>query len=283
MLKNRAGFTLVELMVALVLTSVIGVALTTLLVSHTKLYDTQEKQAFARGVSHGGMNMIMTELRMLEMTGGLISATNKKISVKAPYALGIVCGNTGQVTISRLPVDSLMLASVGHKGYAYRNSPTTFKYVEATATRGGGTTVCRNASVAIVDSLMTGNLRGNTEQFSGAIPSPAPAIGQQVFMYQHVTYEFKESVTTPGTTALWRTVESASTPTPEELVAPFDTTAKFRFYVNDGTAAQTSVPADLTTISGLELTLDGLSQRPDRNGNRTGVALKTSVFFKNRP
>src|SRR5688572_5767133 len=281
LLKTRPGFTLVELLVTMVLTAVIGAAITGVFVTQARFFDAQEKVAFARGVSRGGMNMIVSELRMLEQGGGIVSATNKKITLRAPYAMGIVCGNgSGRLTVSRLPVDSVTLSDAGFAGFAYRKSDGTFTYVETTnkPDRDQGISVCLNASVTVMTGS-TMNQMGRVEQFP-FVPTPAPTIGAPVFFFQRITYEFKN---VSGRTGLWRRVDSAATPVDEELVAPFDTTAKFRFYVNDSPSAQTAVPSLLHSVTGIELTLDGLSDRPERNGTYQSVPLTTSVFFKNRP
>jgi hypothetical protein len=223
------------------------------------------------------MNMIVSELRMLEQGGGVISATNTRITVRAPYAMGIVCGNSTNVTVSRLPADSFMVANAGPSGYAFRAANGSYTYVVGAPTiTNAGASVCSAASVTVV----TEGTNGGAIQIAGT-PTPAPDIGTPLFLYQDITYEFKNSVNFPGRRALWRRIDAV--PLDEELVAPFDTAAKFRFYVSDAATAQTAVPGSLNTITGLELTLDGLSDRPDRNGNRQRVPLTTSVFFKNRP
>jgi prepilin-type N-terminal cleavage/methylation domain-containing protein len=280
LLKTRAGFTLSELMVAMVLTAVVGAAITGVFVTQARYFDTQEKIAFARGVSRGGMNMIITELRMLERDSGIIAATNQRLTLRVPYAMGIVCGNLSQqLVISRLPVDSMALNDAGFAGFAYRGPDGRFTYVETNIKpeRDKGIALCLTNNITIM-SGPTVNQMGRAEQLQlgGATP---PAVGATIFLYQNITYEFRSS---GGRTGLWRRVDSASTPVDEELVAPFDTTAGFRFYVNDLPAAQTAVPASLGSITGIELTLDGLSDKPLRDGSRQRVPLTTSVFFKNR-
>jgi hypothetical protein len=86
----------------------------------------------------------------------------------------------------------------------------------------------------------------------------------------------------PGAIALWRRVHD-SKPVVEELVAPFAPTAGFGYYVGDVAVAQSSVMAGLLDqITGIELTLDGTSERPERDGTHQVTPYSTSVFFKNR-
>ena len=71
----RSGFTLIELIVALTLTAIIGTAITALLVSQERAFDTQSKLQSARDVSRGARNLLTSELRMLDRDSGVVSAS----------------------------------------------------------------------------------------------------------------------------------------------------------------------------------------------------------------
>jgi hypothetical protein len=115
-------------------------------------------------------------------------------------------------------------------------------------------------------------------------PIGTPNAGWPVFIYQRVTYAFDASQAYPGRRGLWRRLKSASGATiSDEIVAPFDTSAKFRFYVLNEDTAQSAVPADLNTVRGLQLVLAGASPQVPRNSQQAKqAALVTGVFFKNR-
>ncbi|HUF51259.1 MAG TPA: prepilin-type N-terminal cleavage/methylation domain-containing protein [Longimicrobiales bacterium] len=277
MLTPRAGFTLAETLVALVLTAVIGAAVTGAFISQSQFFDTQEKVSFARGVSRGAMNLLISELRMVERTGGIPTATvptNKRLTVRVPYAMGVVCDNTIVLTVSRLPADPYMISSAGFSGYAWRGTGGVYTYVDGgTAPIAGSSLLCNASTVTILPASSGGAVISLS-------PTAAATIGAPVLLYQTITYEFKASTSVPGRTALWRRIHK--TGVDEELVAPFDTTAKFRFFVNDAATAQDAAPTPVSDITGIELTLDGMSERPNSDGTFRRVPLKTSVFFRNR-
>lgn len=276
MLKPRAGFTLIEVMVALVLTAVVGAAITSVFITQSQFYDRQEKVGFARGVSRGAMNMMMTELRMLERDSGVVSATSTSITVRAPYAIGLVCGN-GPFVISVIPSDTLM--EVSPKGYAFRRPDGTYHYVVNSALPAKGTSSDEAAcDVSPAVTRIPAAQGGRVLRLSPDAPSGIGR-GTPVLLYQVVTYEFRASVEVPGSNALWREVDGEAA---EELVAPFDATAGFAFYVDDGATPVTTPPTDKSRITGLELTLDGLSERPNPDGTHQRVPLSTAVFFRNR-
>jgi len=174
-----------------------------------------------------------------------------------------------------------MLANAEFSGVAFRSRATgNYTYVENSALQPtpdrDGEDVCDAAGVEIYEDRKG----ADGKALQGPLPSPLPEVGDPIFLYQIVTYEFKNSVSVPGRVALWR---RTATGEDEELAAPFDETAGFRVYVDDAATSQTTVPAALHTITGIELLLNGVSERPDHDGSHRSVPFSTSVFFKNRP
>jgi hypothetical protein len=116
------------------------------------------------------------------------------------------------------------------------------------------------------------------------LPATLPtvtAIGTTVFLIQRLTYQFKPSVALPGRMALWRT--TVVTGQTDELVAPFDTSARFRFFVVGSDTAQAAVPSPLSNVRGLELGLTSQSDRaPEGAAAPRQAQVVTAVFFNNQ-
>jgi prepilin-type N-terminal cleavage/methylation domain-containing protein len=286
MLKSRAGFTLAEVLIALVLTAVLGAAATTTFVSQSRFFDKQDKVGAARAVSRSSLNMVLSEVRMVERSGGVEAAEADSITLNVPYAMGLYCSiDAGTMSLSMLPVDSLTLANAGYTGYAYRTSATTYEYEDrlppppsagAEASCEPGVTVIPDVGSVLDVPLGTAGLTAGTP----------------VLLYQRVSYIFRASTSVPGAIALWRRVHNPNAlflinpvthPEVEELVAPFAPSAGFGYYVGDALVAQSSVIAgSLNQITGIELTLDGTSERPESDGSFQVTPYSTSVYFKNR-
>ncbi len=113
---------------------------------------------------------------------------------------------------------------------------------------------------------------------SAAAPTISP-----VFLWQYVAYEFKASAAYPGRIGLYRIEADGTAGAKEiELMAPFDTSARFRFFVPGQDTSQTEVPALLTDIRGLDLVLNGAAGMPGSAGTTPAVSrVTTAVFFKN--
>jgi hypothetical protein len=111
---------------------------------------------------------------------------------------------------------------------------------------------------------------------------PAAAVsGTPIFLFRRVEYEFKESVSLPGRRALWR--KNVGSNVSEELISPFDASARFLFYVNGVAAAQAAAPGAIADLRGLELRLYGESDRASLGKPLPAEAsLETAVFFMNR-
>ncbi|HUQ46641.1 MAG TPA: hypothetical protein VM053_00195, partial [Gemmatimonadaceae bacterium] len=59
--------------------------------------------------------------------------------------------------------------------------------------------------------------------------------------------------------------------------------AAFKFFIRSGLTPQTSAPADLSTLRGIELNMTGLSEKKPRQAVAQEMApFVTAVFFKNR-
>ena len=137
---NRRGFSLAELLVGLVILGIVSVLFTRLIVSQARFFDRQAQSNAARNVSRGTLNRVVSDLRMVEAEGGVISATSTAVTVRVPYAMGVVCqttGNPAETEVTLLPVDSVMYNAPGFYGYGWRDNTTgAFTYVESGAAVG---------------------------------------------------------------------------------------------------------------------------------------------------
>jgi len=269
-MTRRRGFSLAEVLVAVVLLGIVGMGLSRLLVSQTRFFSRSAGARDARAVTRNALNIVRDEMRMIE-PHGISAATTTSITVDVPYAMGVYCSAS---TATFVPIDSLTRANAVFRGYAYRdtalNSPFTYA-ASTTAPSAGVETLCTGAPG------ITPIAGGQTLLLSPAFP--ALAAGAPVFVYQTIRYELAASTLVPGRTALWRTVTGGPA---EEIAVPFQNTAIFQFYVSGSSTSQASAPGTLSTITGIELVLVGESARVSPG---TGVPelqpVRLSIFFRN--
>jgi prepilin-type N-terminal cleavage/methylation domain-containing protein len=284
--RVRRGFTLIELLVGLVLFGIIGALCTNLLTTQGRFFDRQAMGNAARNVSRASLNRVVSDFRMIEATGGVVAASPTSLTLRIPFAIGVMCQTALNVTqLTLLPVDSTTYANAtdpakgGIYGYAWRNFTTgAYSYVENPATEAPG------LPASCVAKNVTTVTNGKVVQVTPVLPGGA-GLGTPVFLYQKIRYEFKASTSVPGKLGLYRTVIAPNGgESSEELVAPFANTAGWKFFVvNGGTVAQAAAPATLSDIRGLELHLDGTSESiAVTKPAAESAPFTTAVFFKNR-
>jgi prepilin-type N-terminal cleavage/methylation domain-containing protein len=287
----RRGFTLVELLLSLVVTAIVGGALIRMVLSQARFMDQQEAWRGARGVARGGINRLVSDLRAVEVSGGLQAAAagGQDFTVRVPYAFGIICVAAGATaTVSLLPVDSAMYNAPGHSGFAVRRADGTYDYyTSTTANLVPAAGVANNCLLPALPDLpittlgvINGSPAGKVAALSAtANLNPLPPKGSIVFLYRRIRYEFKNSTALPGRTGLFRTPLSGVGSDAEELATPFANTARVNFYVLNNAVAQAGVPAPLSDARGLELLLDGMSERTPGGSTAPKTAnVKTSVL-----
>ena len=278
LVRPRRGAGLPELMVGLMIMGIVGTAAVKTFLSQTRLADLQHKRLSARTVSRASLNLLLSEIRMVETGSGVAAGSDaagaSSISLRVPLAMGIVCGTSGGATvISMMPTDSVALATAALSGYAYRTTAGSYSYFEGGVTVGtGNVATCTAAGITTV----TG---GRVISVVPGLPAAADA-GTPTFLYQRVRYGFAPSAAFTGRAGLWRTLEATNVS--EEIAAPFEGSSRFRFYRNTNDTSDVTLPP-LTEIMGIEFVAAGASEnaRYGRSTPETAL-LRTGVFFTNR-
>jgi len=267
------------------MSSFVGTMMVSLLLTSTRFNDRVDAGREARGTARTPLNLITTELRMVNAETGVLSADSVTVTVRVPFMLGLACavtpGPSGSVTAAFLPVDATMLdASLGYTGFAIRQFDGSYAYSASSSAIPTGTSVpsaCTTGSVALPAGATFGTLLG---PIGGAASAGTP-----IMLYRTVRYAFAPSTLMPGRIALWRHSLAAggSILSSEEVAAPFDGSAGFRYFILNGRLASDTLPTSLGDLRGVEIRLFGESERTVRNRLAPEQTnLVTSVFFLNR-
>lgn len=284
--RLRRGFTLIELLVSIAILGIISGASVKLLLSQNRYYDHETNVRVARGIARSASNVLLADLRMVQDSGGVDSVlfNGKLIRVLVPYRYGIVCGTHGNTTVvSMLPVDWSVLSMASYRGFAYRTPAGRYTYVsQPTVVIPSGsatplTCTGTDTGQAQVRTVTVNGRIGDVLDATSSAPSGA-TVGSMVFFWQRITYSFRTSAVYPSRLGLWRNVEGGLN---EELLAPFDTSARFRFYRAGDDTSLVSPPA-LSDIRGVDLVLSARSPRSTaKDSASTQLGIVTSIFFKN--
>lgn len=286
--RLRRGFTLIEMLVTLVILGIIGGALVKLVTVQGRFSQTQMALRGARNVSRDAMNIMLTDLRMVQDSGGLVAASRDSVTVRIPLAFGLVCSTVGGTTISLLPADSAMIALGVYAGYAIRDSASgLYNYTQATTPLPVNSLTPGLAATCTGAGITTLGFGASPARIVTLVDAPVgtSSVGWPAFIYQRVTYKFANSSSYPGRRGLWRLVKTSNpnAPVTDEIIAPFDTSSKFRFYALNADKAQDTLPTHLGDVRGIELVLAGSSSEPlPNNAQAKQATMVTGVFFKNR-
>ncbi len=292
--RGRRGFTIVEIITSLVIVSIIGLAMTKLILGQTRAFQFDNGGRRARAAARSAMNILITDLRMTQDNGGVtfVDGANRRVDVRVPSVFGFVCENSGtSVVVSLVPTDPFQISSGKYGGYAYRDSTTgLYTYITAAPSdtiQAANPSRCHGGGVGLfADTATITGRTGGVFIASGLGVALAP-IGAPVFIWQTVSYEFKTSQIYPGRYGLYRTVRGRTNTdtTSDELIAPFKTTARFYYYGQNPYATRdiplATAPA-LNNIRGFQIFLPAESSdtMPTRN-TPLSAAVTTAVFFKN--
>ena len=275
---TRRGFTLIELLVAMVVVGLLGVSLARLMISDSRFVAGANARLDARQTARAGLTIMSTDLRMVT-DGGLLAAAADSITVRVPYAFGLLCAMSGTTTYGSLaPVDSAIYAGAVMAGVAWRTASGAYAFRDGQTAWASPSSagICAADSIRVVSGGST-SLSGRVIGISGSYMADP---GTVFYLYQTVTYRFGASSTYSGRTALWRTTLGGTT---EELLAPFDTTAGFTYVIGNSQTPVDSVPTNLDAVTGVELNLDAQSvSAPEGSSAPRTYALHTRVKFLNR-
>ena len=294
--RARRGFSVLEIITSLVIVAILGVSMTKLILGQARSFQMDNGGRRARAAARAAMNILITDLRMTQDFGGvqLLDATNnRRIDVKVPLVFGVVCEvNISNVVLALVPVDSFQMAAAKYGGFAVRNT-TSGVYGYSTPSAADtiqSTSVNRcHAGPNMWADTMTASGRAGRVVVASGVPPVGTAVGSPAFVWQTVTYEFKNSAIYPGTLGLYRTIRGrAGTDTlSEELIAPFASTARFAYYTNpsqslDRPTLTAPAAAAYNTLRGFQIQLPAVTADtvPGR-GRPQQATVTTAVFFKN--
>jgi prepilin-type N-terminal cleavage/methylation domain-containing protein len=288
MRTDRRGLTLIELLITILVAGILAAGVTSLLLSSNRFEEKTESLRAARRVSRAGVAALSNDLRMVDPGWGIEAASASSITLRVPYATGLVCTAAGTPTIAILPVDSVVLATPGYSGVAVRLSDGSWSHATDGALTESGTwpSACTTAGIQQI-TAPSGAPNQRTRAYTigtGSVTGSPLTVGAVVVLYRRTRFYFGVSAQTglTGRMALWRQyLDSGSGAV--ELAAPFDAAAAFRFYNLAATTAQDAAPSPLSNMRGVELFLPGESDRTARQRNAPEQAdLRTAVFFVNR-
>lgn len=289
--RSRRGFTMIELLIALVLLGVVSAAIYRVLVNNQRLYLAQTQRIDLSQNIRAVGNILPAEFRQLDASDGDISAMSAtSISIRAMRWLGFACtppvlgGALNGVTMllrGGAPGEPLFFGSRGINNNTdslliyYDGDPTTrtddfWATASITATPNGQKCPDGQDGQRLVLNL---NLLGLGANAAGAIPVGAPVWG-----FERVTYQLYQP---PGDTS-WYVGFQPGGGTMQPLIGPVLANG-LSFSYFDGNGNATAVRSQVARI---DITVRARTAAAIRSGGYAPLAaavdsIVTSVALRN--
>lgn len=250
---NRRGFTLAELLVAMVLLGIVSAALYRVLVNNQRVYTAQTQRIAMQQNIRAAGNILPAEFRELDAAENDIKAMSAtSLTIRAQRWLGIACippvmgGALGGLTATVMggtPGTPLFYGSRA----PIANSDSVLVYYDGNATtRTDDAWMRGNLTANVVGAcpgggagrVLTFTLANTQPNFAGAIPAGAPIRG-----YEVVTY----SLYRPAGDTSWYVGYAPQGQAPQPLIGPIMPNG-LQFTYFDSLGVATATPARVARI-----------------------------------
>jgi len=275
---GHRGFTLVESIIALVLSSLVIMLVSTTFLVQNRYQARQVALAAVHDYARAATEVVASDLRS-SMRGGIILAANKSITVRSPVAVGAVCGHAGTLVdvyldggVAQLDIGEVAGAAI------HRAATGTWDYERAdwSFLNGGSLgSAARCAGQGADTTGVSGSFHAIRDPFTGT-----PAVGDLVMLFRETTYSVAPSVLEPRAHGLFREPYGRSA---VEVVSGLDSIAEFR-YRTGGTTYQAAVTGTgVPDIDAVRLVFE--ARRPGESGPGTDATFGwgRNVLLRNVP
>lgn len=249
--SRSAGFTLVELLVAVVAAGLLGTAVTALLVRQSRFYERNEARTRVRQGLRAAGDLLAAELRGTG-PGDVIAAAPGSVSVRFDLLRAVVCdARPADGSTAVYVYDSVGGANLepGFRGYALSDPGGSGWRVRDGASlatsAGSARTACVSRGAPDRPEAWRYRRVAGWRTAGGFDSLPAP--GALLTRYGRLTYRLAPSGFDDGL-GLWRNRQ--------ELISPFRGGSAFAYVLDDGTVRSGVGPADLGRVRGLRLRLE---------------------------
>ncbi len=259
---GQAGFTLTEMLVALVVTGILAAGVVNLLLEQNRFYNQHDEMIYAEQSLRGAADLVSRELRMAAQQDVMYAGADSVLVLSDVYR-GVVCRVSSSL-VTYYTYESPAANLTGTTGTAYQNpgnAADPFTYDRSFDGRGNAATstavtACVNngAPDPSLSGISSSDYR--TVDWSGSSFASEPQVGAAIRVFRRLAYSFAPSSFANGH-ALMRNNQ--------ELVAPFASDAGFEYVTGSG--VQTSPGAGPFGPSGNGIQLDAVRVNATATGD----------------
>jgi len=259
MTPSRHGFTLVETLIALVLSSIVIILVSTTFLVQNQYQATQVQRAGVHDNVRSATDLLVGELRS-SMRDGVVLAGNRTLTVRSPVALATVCGRSGFMgTVVDLHIDGgIADIETGEIAGAALHDPSTNEWWYETVAWSfidggsvGSAARCASNGADTVDA--TADFHSARRFFLVFDFASTPDIGELVMLFRETKFTIRPSDFDSSSLALFR--QSYGEPA-IEFASGIDTTAHFQYRLGGTSYQDTVIAGSVGDIDAVRIVLD---------------------------
>jgi prepilin-type N-terminal cleavage/methylation domain-containing protein len=273
---SKAGFTLVEAMIVILLLAVIGTAAMGIFIGNARFYAWSRDVVAARQNLRGTIDLLATEIRQAS-AGDFLVAEHDSLALRFDVSRAVVCDSTSVDRIALVVFDSVRAPNVPS---SFRGTAVSEPYdsiftlldgwTAALKTKGAGPrSICEGNGTALnVSSSRYREMAGWRARYGRA-----PGKGAIIRTYGKLTFGLSASSFAPGL---------AARRNGQEVAAPFDSASGFSYLLADGAELTSVKPARLRDIAAVRIRLIAAPPKgPSRVGSSRSESTDHVIFLRN--
>lgn len=199
---KRNGFTLVEAMVAMLLSTLVVTMVASVFLVQNEFYsDAVRRSALHEGV-RGSAFLVSAQLQGVA-AGGIVAAESDSVRFRMPLSVGGVCGVNGSDTYVFFPLNGESVQGAGVAGYALRDEDGDWVYRTAEWESFFDDSGSAAAQVCAGTGADTVGAVADFYRLEGLSASPSLQVGDLVMIYQERTLKLGTSTLDSVSTALF--------------------------------------------------------------------------------
>lgn len=256
---GRAGFTLIEVLIAITVASILGAGILALVLGQNRFYGHNDDAIYAEQSLRAAMDLMASELRMAS-PDDILAAEPESVSVRFDLMRAVVCATdvTGSDEADVFVYDSVPNANLPpeFRGTAISGPYDDFFVYgdnwDGSGSPSAGAELSCESNGSPEDEPASRYRR--VTGWKSAFPD-VPEVGSVVRVYGRLTYRFAGSGFGSGL-AVWRNVQ--------ELVSPFEDGARFQYVMVDGSVQAAVAPADFGDVRTIRIDVTARGEDPNR-------------------
>lgn len=240
---GREGFTLLEALVALTLSTLIVVLITGLFLAQNDFYADIVNRSAAQEAVRSLTDQVGRDVRPVTR-GGFVSAEADVFVVRRPVAVGAVCGSglAGVIAYVHVPLTESEIEAAEPSGYGLQEEDGEWEYHDVSVPDllvGSGLSPASSCESNGADTV------GAIDQFHRLQPVVPVSEGDPLLLYRNLEYRIAQSELDPATLGLFR---GTAGETLLEFATGLTASSGFRYRLDDGRVVSDVPPGLLGRI-----------------------------------